>query len=688
MKSFTTGLLIFCSAAATSLADDKTSFSKIWDSGFDTYQQAEDALSRDNKQDAIAKFRAALDKFNKISSGTLTPWQKKIIKYRIDLCKTNINAIAHALNTGTKVKLAGAEPQINPDSTAGVSEIEALKKQRKSLEDTLKIYIDKYNQEITTTENLRKDLIDLTKELQKYKAQNSVLNQQLDEQNKQLQDEIAKCAKNISDKEKSYQKRIETLKATIEELKTEKASIKEYVDSKEVEFDKLNKKLELQNIEINSLKDEVASRKKNIAELQDRLQELEATLAATKETTAKTNEYVASQKQYITKLNTDNAALETKLKNVTKQLADTSDKLKKLAKENFNLKIFMQEKINEKNELTAKVKDLEELVKFEKKNSETAKSKLQELMAASGAASQELADKNSTIAKLQDALKIKESAIDTLKNQYKSLQTQFASVKEQLIQKDNFSNNQANYINELKNQLTAKNTELSENKTLIANTQKKIDELQKNELKLQEQLQAKDTEISELNDKLAKQKTINAGLQEQIAVMKEAVNDKGKASELALKEIESLKTESKLKTDKINELKTELAKVRMQLSTKNVDIAILNEQIVTLQNKLNTTAGQSLTGSVIKSVHRPALPFTGVGRETSITGRLYRVKAKSSYITHALVNPKTRKALSYVHFNEDAKKYEGRVIKIDGLLRNVKNWRTPVIDAVIITTVR
>ena len=136
MKSIIAGLLLTLALVPTTYSQDKTEFSKIWDSGFNTYQSAENALSNGNKQEALTSFKEALQQFNKIKTATLTSWQGKIISYRIGLCNSNIEAISRSISTGRDIiSLNTGDPKLSTTGVSNIEELIALKKQRNSIQE-------------------------------------------------------------------------------------------------------------------------------------------------------------------------------------------------------------------------------------------------------------------------------------------------------------------------------------------------------------------------------------------------------------------------------------------------------------------------------------------------------------------------------------------------------------------------
>jgi len=686
MKSIIAGLLLTFALTSTQYAQEKTEFSKIWDTGFNTYQSAEDSLSEGNKEVALKNFKQALEQFNKIKTADLTSWQEKIIAYRIGLCKSNIKAIVSSINTGAPIKeVAPAEPVIKQDTAQSAAKLEALKKQRQSIEDTLKIYIDKYNQEVTSNETLKLDLSDATKEVHKYKAFNKVLSQKLSDADKQLQEQIVKSSKKLETKLKAYEAKLTELKSALSDQKVEKENIQAYVESKEAEHDKLSKQLELLRIDTSSTKEDLAGKLKNIEFLKAKVQTLEANLAATKETTARTNEYASSQKLYIAKLKSESEGLKVELQNTIKILKDNQEKLESGNKENFQLKMFIQEKIDEKNKLTAKVEELTKALKNEKAAVVKAKDELIARTEKDKAISEVLAGKGQAVKKLESQIKVKDASIAELKEQYKTLQMQFVSFKTKSAQEAAVAETQSQYIVELQNQMNDLQKTIDANKKIVAAKDKALSQGQQGTSKLKEAIKIELTEKETIKATMAKLLDEKATQADDIKKLKSELakleSDKREYEELIAKE----KDENVEKSSESSKLKMALAKAKMELSTKDVDIAILNEQVIGLQNKLNMKASPLVKPT---KAAKKAIQFAGNEvTESTKTGTLYRIRTKSTYITHALVDA-NRKPLCYVHFSSAATQFEGKKITISGLLRTVKGWKAPILDASKVSLVK
>ena len=116
----------------------------------------------------------------------------------------------------------------------------------------------------------------------------------------------------------------------------------------------------------------------------------------------------------------------------------------------------------------------------------------------------------------------------------------------------------------------------------------------------------------------------------------------------------------------------------MQLSTKDLAIAQLNEKLVEMSTmSTTTTRNDSIDSKNMLLLSK--LPLVGSAKQGEFTGLLYKIKSKYKYLTHALVNTKTRKTICYLHFNETPSKYEKQIIKIQGTVRKVKGWSSPVL---------
>lgn len=683
MKSFIAGLFFALVLTSPSIAQDKTEFSKIWDAGFNTYQSAEELLSNGDTKNALKRFKEALEQFKKIKSAKLTSWQDKIITYRMGLCKSNINAIVKSINTGTPVEeVSNIEPEIQKDVIDNEKELQELKKHRQSIEETLKVYIDKYNQLLSTNESIKQDLVDTTKELIKYKSFNQVLNQKLAESDKQLQEQVLKNSKNLEEKQKAFEEKIAKLQKTINDLKKQKAKIQAYVDSKEIEHDKVVKQLELQRIETKSLRNEIASKIATMKSLKGQIQTLEANLAATKETATKTNEYVSSQKLYITKLTNENTSLKEELKNTKKMLRDCDKKTEIASKENFQLKMFLQEKINEKNKLTSELEDAKAALDVEKKNVAAAKENIRDGITKINQLGEVIEIKDSTIKQKESQIKVKEAAIEELKEQNRRAQEQIASLKSMLVKKTSSSLILKQNITDLQNQLLSLKDDLAAAQKTANSKDEAISAKVEEASKLKDALRIALTEKEAIKENITKLTSDNKNLSEKISNLEETIKKLESADNDTKAKFAELNDLNATKQAENNKLKMELAKAKMELDSKETDIAILNEQVIALQNKLNIKAAPLVR---VKNRPKKNIPFTqNKVVESTMTGTLYRIKSKSSYITHALVD-NNRKPLCYVHFSTPASQYERKHVKISGLLRTVKGWKAPIIDASTIT---
>lgn len=683
MKSIIAGLLLTLAIAVNTHGQDKTEFSKIWDSGFNTYQSAEDSLSDGNKDAALNNFKKALDQFNQIQTTDLTSWQKKIIAYRIGLCKSNIEAIVRSISTGTPVaEIVPVEPTIQANTVKNAAELLALKKQRQSIEDTLKIYIDKYNQEVTSSETIKLDLQDSTKEVHKLKAFNKILTQKLSSADKQLQEQIIKSSKKLESKLANYEQKIANLKLIQAAQKNEIAKIQAYVESKETEFDKLVVNYDLLKIEADSLQNDTKSKANTIESLRAKVQTIESNLGATKETTSKTNEYVSSQKLYITKLTNENVNLNEELQSTIKLLKSNENKIESGSKENFQLKMFLQEKINEKNELTASVAELQNTIATTEDTLLTVKSDLRSRTIKDQKVSAIIDSKNKIIKQSKVQLSVKDASITELQTQYKSLQSDFAGFKNQAAKNAAAAEMQNQYITELQNQLIKVQKDLEDNKLIVAAKEEALSQGIQGTSKLKEAIQIELTEKETIQETVAKLLDEKATQEDDIKKLNLEIA-KMEAAKLSFEDqIAKQKDENASQDGESNKLKIALAKVKMDLSTKDVDIAILNEQVIGLQNKLHLKPAPLVRAT---AQAKKAIAFTsGSVQESTKTGTLYRIRTKSTYITHALVDA-NRKPLCYVHFSSTATQYEGKKISIAGLLRTVKGWKAPVLDASKVT---
>ena len=681
MKSLIVGL--FLAFALTSSAQDKTEFSKIWDSGFNTYQSAEDYLSNGDKTSALKQFKKALVQFNKIKTADLTSWQDKIISYRMGLCQSNIEAIVRSISNGTPVEeVSKSAPIIQQNLVRNEKELKELREQRQSIEDTLKIYIDKYNQLSATNETIKRDLVDSTKQTIKYKSLNQVLSQKLSEADKKLQEQIIKSSKNLEAKLKVYDAKVSGLQKALTKLKNQRDKIQAYVESKEIEHDKLLKMLELQKIESKSLRSEVQSKSTTINSLKEQLQTIEANLGATKETTAKTNEYVSSQKLYITKLSNENTALKEEIKNTVEMLKKSDANIETSNKEKFQLKMFLQEKINEKNDLTSKLKEAKNELKLKESIINEANQKLRNGLAKESQLGEVIEIKNSVIKQKESQIKVNESTIADLKNQQKDTQILIASLKSRLVKEASDALNQKQSIQDLKSQISSLQAELVANKKIIASKDEAISQEVEGVSKLKEAMRIELTEKEQTKQTVEKLISEQESLFESIAKLNSKIDALKSEKTDVVNMLQKEKELNALKLTVNNKLKMELAKVKMELDSKGIDIAILNEQVIGLQNKLNIKESPLVK---VKKQKKGSIPFTkAMVSNSSKTGTLYRIKSKSTYITHALVDS-NRKAICYVHFTAPASKYERKLIQIDGKIRTVKGWKAPILDATNVT---
>ncbi len=675
MKLYLAGILLSFSLISSSFAQNSAELTKIWDNSFTTYQQAEEQLSSGNNAQALKSFENALKQFRNVKRKKLNDWQAKIISYRIGLCRSNIesikksrqnNPVSKTTNTVNKPKpVSPPRSKVAKQGQAPVvvnrsSEMNELKKQRKSIEETLKIYIDKYNKEASKTESLKLDLRSVNKKSERLKALNDALVKKLEMGNQKKQAQVLKNSNRVKKVSKEYELRIAKLQGAIKKSNAEKSELKIYIDSKELEFDKITVSNDLLNVKVLGLQNEVKTKDSVITELKSQNQAIETNLRAAKETSAKTNDYVSSQKQYITKLTDEMNSLKEKLTDKTALLKSSEEQLETANKENYQLKMFLQEKINEKNTLSTQFAELKTLNKKTTKDLTATRSELRSLASQMQQTNDQLNTKNKEILLQNETIASKTTSINELQDRYKTLQQESTTAKAKLSELRSTLQSHKNYVTELKARINALEQSVASKSKTIQSRDEQLTTGQESISMIKEALRLETEEKEALKNEIVKTKS-NGFLKDGKINNFENELTKLKKENSDLKEEIIKKDENTVQNaaDK-SKLKLGMAELEMALKTKDIEISVLNGQI--RSSRLNKDKAQ---------------------QAPTFTGTLYRIKSKSKYVTHALVDSE-KKPLCYVHFTSPAEQYEKKNITISGAVKNVKGWKVPILTAAVI----
>ncbi len=122
-------IIAACSLLLNSSLMAKDSAWELWQKGFSDFEKAEELNLSENKLDARDKFKKALEYFIQVQKKKPN-WNKKVISYRIGLCKRKIARLAKEIEILEKTQIEPpTEPTLEQGSAADRARIANLKKE-------------------------------------------------------------------------------------------------------------------------------------------------------------------------------------------------------------------------------------------------------------------------------------------------------------------------------------------------------------------------------------------------------------------------------------------------------------------------------------------------------------------------------------------------------------------------------
>lgn len=289
----------------------------LWKRGFAAYSKAEELNLAENKLDALDKFKEALECFSKVKEKKPN-WNKKIITYRIGLCKRKINSLQKEIK---KLERAIPEPPPEPTIKGSASD----KKKIAHLEQELEKYKSKLFSSVVELESLKR-------EVEKSRINSS--------RNAKSSTQVEGLLKEKNELEKRYSLllvKYDDLKKKTQAPESVQKELNDKLYEERLRFNALNEKNETLLNESKALKDESGKLKAQRTELNYNL----------KQKTDKLLELEAAEKSMI-----------LRLANLRKDSAELKTKIATLEKERKNFKELFDKKAEECELLYADIKKL------------------------------------------------------------------------------------------------------------------------------------------------------------------------------------------------------------------------------------------------------------------------------------------------------------------------------------------